>query len=348
MTVMAATTGPDRGSTEPGILALDWGTTSQRAWLLDRSGAVLAARTADRGLLRTTEGIDPADAAARARAFAAAYTALCGDWHDAHPDLPAIACGMVGSAQGWIDAGYRSVPAALEPAGGELVRLEHPAGPLHVVPGVRCLSRSDRPGDVMRGEETQVLGVLGDTSDRQEMRIVVLPGTHTKWVRVAAGVITDFTTAMTGELYGLEMRHGILGRSGSATGRDDAAFARGLAAGVVSRGLAVELFAARSLMLEGLLDAAAVPDYVSGVLIADEVRTVLPRYGTAGAEVFLCGPPDLCRRYAVALDGHGVTALVVHGDVVISGLWTIAVAAGLVAPEVAGVAAPIVTTKEDR
>jgi len=166
---------------------------------------------------------------------------------------------------------------------------------------------------------------------------------------VAAGVITDFTTAMTGELYGLEMRHGILGRSGSGTCRDDAAFARGLSAGAVPRGLAVELFAARSLMLEGLLDAAAVPDYVSGVLIADEVRTVLPRYATAGAEVFLCGPPDLCRRYAVALDGHGVTAIVLDGDVVIGGLWTVAVAAGLVVPEVTGAAvAPVVTTEEDR
>ena len=348
MTATTAVTDPDRGSTEPAILVLDWGTTSQRAWLLDRAGRVLAARTADRGLLRTTEGIDPADAGARATAFAAAYTALCRDWHDEHPGLPAIACGMVGSAQGWIDAGYRPVPAALGPARGELVRVEHPAGPLHIVPGVRRPSRSGHPGDVMRGEETQVLGVLGDASDWREMRIVVLPGTHTKWVRVAAGVITEFTTAMTGELYALEMRHGILGRSGSGARRDDAAFASGLAAGAVSRGLAVELFAARSLVLEGVLDAAAVPDYVSGVLIADEVRTVLPRYVTAGAEVLLCGPPDLCRRYAVALDGHGVTAHVLSGDAVVRGLWMIAVAARLVAPEVAVAAnAPVVPTGQE-
>ena len=331
--------------TAPCIVVLDWGTTSQRAWLLDRAGRVLAARSADAGLLSTTDGIDPADAAARADAFAAAYTALCGDWLDAHPGLPAIACGMVGSAQGWVDAGYRTAPGALAPGPGELVRVDHPAGPVHLVPGVRRPSQGDRPGDVMRGEETQVLGVVRDGGATSEARTVVLPGTHTKWVRVADGEIVDFTTALTGELYGLEMRHGILGRTASGADRDDAAFARGLSASADSRGLAVELFAARALVLDGRLDATALRDYVSGVLVGDEVRSVLPRYADAGSDVLVCGPAELCRRYGVALAGHGVAARIIGGDVVVRGLWSIAVAAGLAEP---ALPAGIPTGRADR
>ncbi|MGI5126805.1 2-dehydro-3-deoxygalactonokinase [Pseudonocardia sp. CA-107938] len=312
------------GTPVPVLVALDWGTTSQRAWLLDGSGGVLDARSADCGLLRVTSGIHPADADGRMRAYAAAYDALCGSWLAAHPGLPAVACGMVGSAQGWADAGYRTVPAA--PAPDRLVPVEHPAGPVHLVPGLRVPSTADAPGDVLRGEETQVLGVL---SAAPAARTVVLPGTHTKWVRVEDGLVTDFTTTVTGELYALELEHGILGRTAAAGAADPAAFARGLGTGATSRGLQVELFGTRALVLDGLLAPAAVPDYLSGVLLADELRHVLPRYA-AGDEVVVCGGSDLAERYRTALAAHGVRARVVDGEVVVHGLWTIALASGLV------------------
>jgi 2-dehydro-3-deoxygalactonokinase len=217
------------------------------------------------------------------------------------------------------------VPVA--PGPGGLVPVEHPAGPVHLVPGLRVPSRADAPGDVMRGEETQVLGVLAQVPDA---RTVVLPGTHTKWVRVEDGLVTGFTTAVTGELYALEMEHGIVGRTAGAGPPDAGAFARGLAAGATSRGLQVELFGTRALVLDGLLAAAAVPDYLSGVLLGDELRNVLPSYATAGAEVVVCGGAELAERYRAALAVHGVDARVVDGDVVVRGLWALAVAAGLV------------------
>ena len=313
-------------STAPALVALDWGTSSQRAWLLDGAGRVLDARSADAGLLRVTRGLDPADVAGRARAYAAAYDALCGSWLAAHPGLPAIACGMVGSAQGWADAGYRTVPAA-DP--GALVPVEHPAGPVHLVPGLRVPSADGVPGDVLRGEETQVLGVLAS----DPVRTVVLPGTHTKWVRIEDGLVSGFTTTVTGELYALEMEHGIIGRTAGAGEPDAAAFARGLATGAVSRGLQVELFGTRALVLDGLLAPSAVPDYLSGVLLGDELRHVLPRYAAAGDEVVVCGGAALAQRYREALAGHGVRARIVDGDVVVRGLWTLAAAAGLVLTE---------------
>jgi 2-dehydro-3-deoxygalactonokinase len=312
-------------STAPALVALDWGTTSQRAWLLGAGGRVLDARSADSGLLRVTHGLDPADAAGRTRAYATAYDELCGGWLAAHPGLPAIACGMVGSAQGWADAGYRSVPAT-DP--GDLVPVDHPAGLVHLVPGLRVPAADRVPGDVLRGEETQVLGVLAEVPDA---RTVVLPGTHTKWVRIENGLISTFTTTVAGELHALEMEHGIVGRTAGAGEPDAMAFARGLATGGTSRGLQVELFGTRALVLEGLLAPAAVPDYLSGVLIGDELRHVLPRYAPATHdEVVVCGGSTLAERYRTALATRGVRARIVRGDVVVRGLWALAVAGGLV------------------
>jgi 2-dehydro-3-deoxyphosphogalactonate aldolase len=181
---------------------------------------------------------------------------------------------------------------------------------------------------VLRGEETQVLGVLAEVPDA---RTVVLPGTHTKWVRIENGLISTFTTTVAGELYALEMEHGIVGRTAGAGRPDAAAFARGLATGGTSRGLQVELFGTRALVLEGLLAPAAVPDYLSGVLLGDELRHVLPRYAPAADdEVVVCGGSTLAERYRTALATHGVRARVVRGDVVVRGLWALAVAGGLV------------------
>ncbi|MFM9368618.1 2-dehydro-3-deoxygalactonokinase [Streptomyces sp. Da 82-17] len=323
--------------TEPGLVALDWGTTGRRAWLLDAAGRVLESRRSGQGLLATTEGIDAHDPAARAAAYEGALREACGDWLAAYPHVPVIACGMVGSAQGWADSGYRTVPAPVDSTA--LVRVEHRTGVLHLVPGLRIASDGARPGDVMRGEETQLVGVLAELGDENGAAplTVVLPGTHSKWVRIDGDRrVTGFTTAMSGELYGLLTRHGILARTAGPAGaavRDDAAFARGLAAGR-SRGLAAELFGARPLVLDGLLDAVSLPDYVSGVLIADEVAHLLPdalpdTTPASAPEVVLCGAPDLCRRYAEALAGHGVRTTVLGEEVTARGLWRIADRAGL-------------------
>ncbi|GAA4617062.1 2-dehydro-3-deoxygalactonokinase [Saccharopolyspora hordei] len=310
----------------PSLIALDWGTSAQRAWLLDRAGGILDVRRPDQGLLATTAGIDVRDARARERAYEAAFWSACGDWVTAHPDLPVLACGMVGSAQGWADAGYRTVPADLRFGADALVRVRHRSGVAHLVPGLRVPSAHGAPGDVIRGEEAQVIGALDALGEPTAALTLVLPGTHGKWVRVEEGKVLSFSTAMTGELFGLLTEHGILARTAAEPRRDDAAFARGLRAGR-SRGLATELFGARPLALDGLLDPASVPDYVSGVLIADEVAHHLP--ATDRDRVLLCGAEDLCRRYEQALAAHGVTPTVLTEDVAARGLWQIARWTGL-------------------
>jgi 2-dehydro-3-deoxygalactonokinase len=188
------------------------------------------------------------------------------------------------------------------------------------------------PGDLMRGEETQIVGVLDAMRPADGSLTLVLPGTHTKWVRMEDRKVISFATAMSGELFSLVGRHGILALTAAPGERDDAAFARGLEASAEGdRGLAAELFSARALVLDGLLDATSLSDYVSGVIIADEVRHQLPRYASSD-RITLCGNTDLCRRYASALRLHGVRTRTVSEDAAARGLWAIAVGAGLVDP----------------
>lgn len=314
------------------LVALDWGTSSLRAWLLGEGGRVLEVRRPGRGLLSVTRTVDRRDSGALAAAYEDVFWRTCGDWVQEHPGLPAVACGMVGSRQGWREAGYLTVPASLRLTAEDLTTVEHRAGVAHLVPGLRVPTAVDGPpGDVMRGEETQIVGILDVARDGDEPLALVLPGTHAKWVTVRDHEVTTFTTSTAGELYGLVLQHGILGRTAAPEVPDEAAFHRGAAAASSpsARGALVELFGARVLALEGVLPPSSVPDYVSGVLIGDEVAHLLPVLGDP-RRVVLCGAEGLCRRYAGVLATAGVDAEVVAEDATVRGLWKIAVSTGLV------------------
>ncbi|MFI2362265.1 2-dehydro-3-deoxygalactonokinase [Promicromonospora sp. NPDC019610] len=314
------------------LVALDWGTTTFRAWLLDATGAVVdGVRTAD-GALSLSDRAD--SARARAAAFEATFSRLCRPWLDEHPGIPVLCSGMAGSNLGWADAGYLDVPAEL---GGLAYRLTVvPAGDsvVHLVPGLRVTGPHP---DVMRGEEVQLVGALAATSadhdagaDRRQT--VVLPGTHSKWVRLDGGCVAGFTTAMTGELYGLLLRDSILGRlaEGDAGAAVSDAFTWGLEAEAEhgdERGLPALLFTARTLVLAGRLAGQDVADYLSGLLIGAEVRHAL-RAEPADV-VVLCGAPSATQRYRLALERSGVTVRAVGEGATTRGLWRVALDAGL-------------------
>lgn len=295
--------------TRPRLVALDWGTSSLRAYLLGDDGAVLDRRAEPSGILNVP-----------GREFAAVYDAITSRWRAAHPGLPSLASGMIGSAQGWIEAPYADVPADLETV----------ARTLAVVPGIGLrivagLAQRGRAPDVMRGEETQLLGAMAELPGLAERAVVVLPGTHSKWARVARGRIEGFTTYMTGELYAVLARHSILGRLADATSAADAsggAFARGVRQARDARAaLASLLFSARSAVLVGDLPPEDSLAYLSGVLIGDEVRAAL---ATGERPRALVGEPALCARYAAALGEFGVDGVALLGDTAPAGLWAIA------------------------
>jgi len=295
----------------PRLVALDWGTSSLRAWLLGDAGAVLAEKSAPLGILKVPNGD-----------FAAVFRDVCGDWL-AH-SRPAIASGMIGSRQGWVEAPYAPCPAGFEALARGLAWATTADARLAIVPGVSCVDASGVP-DVMRGEETQVFGAL-DAPDGT----YVLPGTHSKWVTVAGGRIESFATHMTGELFAVLREHSILGRlmSVDAAHAPDA-FRRGWETSLAGDdALLHRLFGTRTLGLFDQLAPVAAPSYLSGLLIGDEVRAAVR--GLSESTVTVIGDPMLCDRYGEVLAGSGVTARAAPPDSARIGLWRIAVEAGLV------------------
>lgn len=295
----------------PRLVALDWGTSALRAWLLGDGGAVLGEKSAPLGILKVPNGD-----------FAAVFRDVCGDWL-AHT-RPAIASGMIGSRQGWVEAPYAACPAGFEALVGGLAWAEAGGARLAIVPGVSCVDTSGVP-DVMRGEETQVFGAL-DAADG----ICVLPGTHSKWVTVAGGRIESFATYMTGELFAVMREHSILGRLMSVdAAHAPAAFRRGWEAGLGGdEALLHRLFGTRTLGLFGRLAPEEAPSYLSGLLIGDEVRAAAR--GLTGSTVTVIGDPVLRDRYCEVLAGGGVTARAAPPDAARIGLWRMAVESGLV------------------
>lgn len=285
---------------EPALIALDWGTSSLRAWLLDGGGGVLAATRAPLGLMQVED-----------RAFAAAFDRVTADW----PRLPALACGMIGARQGWVEAAYLPCPAGAADLARHLTRV--PERDLSIIPGIL---QSD-PANVMRGEETQVFGALALRPDLAAARIV-LPGTHSKWVRLEQGRIAGFETFMTGELFAVLKAHSILGRFPGTEA--PAAFAAGLRAGQAG-GLSARLFSARARVLTGAMAEGEALDYLSGLLIGEEIAAAV----TPGERVVLIGEPALCARYRQGLALHGAEAEEVP-EATVAGLWTVAQAAGMV------------------
>ena len=191
------------------LIGFDWGTTNLRAALLGAGGEVLEQRVAESGVGR----MEPA-------AFAARFDEMVVGW----PAVPTMLAGMVGSAQGWLDAGYVDAPARMDDLSGALATLDHGERPVAIVPGVAM--RGDRL-DVMRGEETQIAGLL----ERRPhfSGTLVLPGTHSKWVRVSHGRIHSFHTYMTGDLFEAIGAHTILRHSVKVGPASRAAFAEAFA-----------------------------------------------------------------------------------------------------------------------
>jgi 2-dehydro-3-deoxygalactonokinase len=188
------------------------------------------------------------------------------------------------------------------------------------VPGLRCETHG--VPDVMRGEETQVFGALQLLGIDQGL--FVLPGTHSKWVRVARGRIETFATFMTGEFYALLRQHSILARTMTAMdGELDApAFRRGVEHALRSGNLLHTAFSARTLSLFEHLPAVALPSYLSGLVIGEELRSQDLR--ALPGPLVVIGSPALTQRYELALQELGVAARSVGLQAGWRGLWAVA------------------------
>ncbi len=283
----------------PAFIALDWGTSSFRAYLADAQAHALDTIPDGEGALKLKPGEHEPYLASR-----------IGHW----PRLPILACGMVGAKQGWREAPYVAAPAGRDEIAAAMLTLATELGEVRIAPGVRAVDGAGAP-DVMRGEETQILGALAAGGGDG---LYVLPGTHSKWARVEGGRIAGFETFMTGEVFAVLKDHSVLGRM-MAPPIAGEGFARGVAAARKLQNpgdLLHAIFAARTFGLFETLPADQLGEYLSGLLIAAEIlagargatraiaigaAALTARYVDAGAQlgVALVPAPENCALFGL-------------------------------------------------
>jgi 2-dehydro-3-deoxygalactonokinase len=288
-------------------VAVDWGTSNVRAWGIDASGGHAFSSQSDRGMGKIARADYPA-----------VLSELIGDNAPAGTDT--VICGMAGARQGWLEAPYLDTPADLNALARGAVRPEGTGFAVRILPGV-C-QRTTGHEDVMRGEETQLLGLLALRPGFEGTAI--LPGTHSKWVEIRGGRIVRFSTAMTGELYEVLSQHSVLRHSfatGSIEGPEiEDGIAEGMRAGLESPALATSLiFRTRAAALLSGKGADWCSGYLSGLLVGVEIGG--HRDWLAGATVPLIGSARFGRLYGAALKLIGATGEPIDAsDATIAGL----------------------------
>jgi 2-dehydro-3-deoxygalactonokinase len=275
-----------------GFIAVDWGTTNRRAYLLDAQGVLQDEMEDGVGTLSVERGRFPDSVATILQRLG---------------DLPMLLAGMIGSNRGWVEAPYVSSPASLADLADRLVWVE--PGRVAIVPGVSF--DSDGQADVMRGEEVQVLGAHADGLIGPDC-LVCHPGTHNKWIRLEQGRIARFRTVMTGETFNLLREHSILADLLDGQARPGAAFSAGVRHGLEHDDLLAELFSVRARFLLGKQPLETACDYTSGLLIGSDLRIGLRDSGAD--EVVAMGRPELTSLYAAALAEAGRPVREIDGE----------------------------------
>ena len=270
-------------------IAIDWGSTNLRAWLY-QDAQCLESRHSAAGVTRLN-GESPA----------AVFSEITRGWRDGA--TPAVLAGMVGSNVGWKVAPYLPVPVDFSAIGQQLTSV---GDKVWIIPGL-SVSR-DANQNVMRGEETQLLGarMIAPSS------VYVMPGTHCKWVQADRQQINDFRTVMTGELHYLLLRHSLVGAGLPEQVSAPGAFNAGLERGLHSPDILPRLFEVRASHVLGSLPREQVGEFLSGLLIGAEVATLSERF--RDPQVTIVGGEALANRYQQALSAIGRQTTVVSGD----------------------------------
>lgn len=299
------------------MIAADWGSTNFRAALLDDRGSVIDRISSDDGIKKHRSG----------QSFEDTLFRLCGDWiANDHVDSDVYLSGMVGSREGWIEVPYVKTvcgPSDLAEALTEVPSEKLP-GPtrIWIVPGVsHDLGRKGNT-DVMRGEETEVIGLL--SKEGISNAVVCIPGTHSKWIECSNGKIEAFQTWLTGEAFERLTKDSLL--SGGETTEsidDDSAFFRGLDRSGQTGGLLHHLFLGRTDMLMKHITPESLPSLISGLLIGHEIRDATKISGQTQL-VHLIGKTKAARSYAKAFEWFGIEFASCEEDVHTLGILEIA------------------------
>jgi len=265
---------------EPAFIAIDWGTTNRRAYAIGADGAVIETLRDDKGVLSVAADAFAGDVAEIRKRLG---------------DVPVLCAGMVGSMRGWVEVPYAPCLAGIDALVAGLVWVE--PGRTAIVPGVALIHGR---GDVMRGEEVQLLGAVAAGMAPADA-LLCQPGTHCKWARMEQGRIADFRTAMTGEIFALLRNHSLLGDFLKADVVEGPAFQEGLKLAADNH-LLSDLFGERAAVVLGQRDAGDVASRVSGLLIGSDVRE---QAIAAGGTVHILADATLGSFYAAAVTAAG-------------------------------------------
>lgn len=278
-------------------IAVDWGTSRLRVWLMGDDFSILDKRTSGCGMggLSRTQ-------------FEPALLELIGDALPEGRKTPVLCCGMAGSRQGWAEAPYFEAPCK-PPSMQEAMPVVAVDQRIRVfiVPGVKQMS----PADVMRGEETQIAGFLAGNPKFDG--VLCLPGTHSKWVRISAEEIVSFQTFMTGEMFSVLSRNSVLRHSVGQVGWDDTAFVSAVDDAMARpASIASQLFGLRADSLLNGLSPDTARARLSGFLIGLELAAARPYW--LGQMVAIVGAPDVADVYREGLIAQGLAAEVCDAE----------------------------------
>lgn len=303
-----------RHTSKPTHIVVDWGTTSFRAFLVNADGTLIDELETTRGIQFITDG-----------AYETELTTAISQWINVHGALPILALGMITSRNGWVEVPYVPCPALAEDlAAGIISKTLDNGCPLYFLPGITDRARSPFP-DVMRGEETQILG-YGLERDIS----IILPGTHSKWARIKDKSIHSFQTFVTGEIFALLSKQSFIAKAseGNEEAIDWDAFDRGvtnatLASAETDATLSI-LFSARTGMLANKIHSHEIRDYISGLLIGQEFRQAsLCGWFNEGDNVGIVGNDGLNNRYERVACKLGLNVFSGNDDAAIHGALTI-------------------------
>lgn len=237
-------------------------------------------------------------------------------WLDDGPISDVTLCGMAGAPGALVEAGYAACPAGSGTWLGSLTPIEVNGVRVQVLPGLSCRSAANVP-EVMRGEETQVFGALALHPELSEGRhLIVLPGTHSKWVEIEDGTILRFRTHPTGELFALlAAKSTLTGTDTPGEGTFDDGFARGLKR--CGEPLTAALFEARAARMLDRRSKDWSSGYLSGLLIGSEVGME----ARTRPAVVVIGDAALSHLYERTLARTGCAIRRIDGDAaVVAGL----------------------------
>lgn len=266
------------------FLAVDWGTTNRRVYLIE-AGEVVRSERDDLGVTAVSD-----------------FDAAVGEIRARFGDLPMLLAGMIGSTIGWRLAPYVAAPAGIGELAAALMRVDPRTA---IVPGVSTMAGGR--ADVMRGEEVQLLGAVAAGLAPADA-LLVQPGTHCKWAEMKQGRIAGFTTAMTGELFALLRNHGLLAAQLGGQITANAAFLAGVEE-ARKRDLAASLFGIRAAKMLGTREDTEAAAYASGLLIGGDVAARLEASSADTAHIL--SSPELGALYVAAIEAHGRAATLV-------------------------------------